>query len=71
MLWRKRGQVNESRGVGGISKGLLAKHRIALSSLGYDLSMPGFGRNTSKPLLVVIVFLFILVFVLARLRLLR
>jgi hypothetical protein len=25
-LWRKRRQVNESRGVGGISKGLLAKN---------------------------------------------
>ena len=29
MLLRNLGQVNESRGVGGISKGLLAKNRIS------------------------------------------
>src|SRR5882762_11521382 len=29
MLWRKCRQVNESRGVGGISKGLLAKNRVS------------------------------------------
>jgi hypothetical protein len=33
--------------------------------------MPGVGRNTSKPLMVVIVLLFLLVFVLWRVGLLR
>ena len=29
MLWRNRRQVNGSRGVAGISKGLLAKNRLS------------------------------------------
>jgi hypothetical protein len=29
MLWRKRRQVNEGRGVGSISRGLLAKNRLS------------------------------------------
>jgi hypothetical protein len=37
----------------------------------YDLTMPGVGRNSRKPLLVVVVLLFILIFVLARLGLLH
>jgi len=41
-----------------------------LTGFDYDLLMPGVGRPT-KPLLVVIVLLFILVFVLERLGLLR
>jgi hypothetical protein len=50
------------------------KHAISLiTPFNYDLSMPGFGRLQpfSKVRMIVIVLLFVLVFVLARLGLLR